>query len=111
MQLSVGVSYNDITSETTFGIVIQPYGARRGGGLDGLGSSQFSGVYGGGGGVLSGNLNPAASRVCPPLSPAIQQAPFFFVRELRFPLARSSTSLRRIVSFSPPGAEFSTAIR
>ncbi|HEX2836682.1 MAG TPA: LPS assembly protein LptD [Phycisphaerales bacterium] len=52
MQLSVGVSYNDITSETTFGIVIQPYGARRGGGLDGLGSSQFSGVYGGGGGGL-----------------------------------------------------------
>lgn len=52
MQLSVGVSYNDITSETTFGIVIQPYGARRGGGLEGLGSSQFSGVYGGGGGGL-----------------------------------------------------------
>jgi hypothetical protein len=52
LQMSLGVSYNDITSETTFGFVIQPYGARRGAGVEGLGSTQFTGVYGGGSGGL-----------------------------------------------------------
>lgn len=51
LQMSVGVTYNDITSETTFGFVIQPYGARRGAGVEGLGGTNFSGVYAGSGGL------------------------------------------------------------
>ena len=51
LQMSLGVTYNDITSETTFGFVIQPYGARRGAGVEGLGTSGFGSVYSGSGGL------------------------------------------------------------
>lgn len=46
---SVGVSYNNISGETSFSFVLQPYGARGSLGVEGLGTD-LPGAYGAGGG-------------------------------------------------------------
>ncbi len=46
---ALSINYNNISGETSFGFVIQPYGARGAGGLEGLGSD-LPAAYGGGAG-------------------------------------------------------------
>lgn len=46
---SVGISYNNISGETSFSFVLQPYGARGSLGVEGLGTD-LPGAYGAGGG-------------------------------------------------------------
>jgi hypothetical protein len=45
----VGISYNNISGETSFSFVLQPYGARGSLGVEGLGTD-LPGAYGAGGG-------------------------------------------------------------
>lgn len=46
---ALSINYNNISGETSFGFVIQPYGARGAGGVEGLGSD-LPAAYGGGAG-------------------------------------------------------------